>query len=52
MSGALVVVFVVVVVIPVGVLVTGAVMAAVLGHSLRRNAEVTHPGSELTDLNT
>ena len=52
MSGALLLVLVVVVVIPVGVLVSGAAMAAILGRSLLRNAEATHPDSELTDLNT
>lgn len=51
MLGAIIVAFVVVVAIPVGVLVSGAVASAVLGWFLRDTAEATHEGSELIDLN-
>ncbi len=50
MLGALILVFVLIVVIPVGVMMSGAVLSAALGWVLRAHAEDTHPGSELTDL--
>lgn len=49
--GVAVLVFVLVVVIPVGTLVLGGVAAAVLGTALRRGREADHAGSELIDLN-
>jgi hypothetical protein len=49
--GPFIVVFVLVIALPVSFLVGGAVVAAVLSHSLRTNAEATHEGSELIDLN-
>ncbi|HSL58725.1 MAG TPA: hypothetical protein VK866_12845 [Acidimicrobiales bacterium] len=51
MLGAIIVGLIVVVGIPVGVLVSGAVASAILGWSLRDHAEATHEGSELVDLN-
>jgi hypothetical protein len=39
------------VVLPVTFMLTGAVIAIALGFSLHRNAEVTHEGSELVELN-
>ena len=39
MLGALIMVFVLVVVIPVGVIMTGAVMAALLGHLVKEEAD-------------
>lgn len=51
MAGAVVMILVLVVVIPVGVLISGGVVAGVIGHVLRRNAEKTHAGSELVELN-
>ena len=42
---------VLVVVIPVAVMMTGAVIAAALGWSLKEDAETTHEGSELIALN-
>lgn len=39
------------VVLPVGFMVTGAVIAAALGIALRRNGELEHEGSELIDIN-
>lgn len=52
MPGALVIAVILLVVIPVAVILTGAVVAAILGWSLKDNAEATHEGSELIDLNT
>lgn len=51
MLGAVIIVVVVVIALPVAYLVTGAVLAAVMGWSLKGAAEDNHPGSELTDLN-
>ena len=39
-----------VVVMPVGILLSGAVVAAVLGGILKRDVDDTHQGSELLDL--
>ena len=52
MLGALILAFVIVVVLPVGMLMSGAVLAAILGWRLKEEAEITHEGSELIDLNT
>ena len=52
MLGAIAVVVFIVVVVPVGVLIAGAVMAAVLGTSLKDDGEERAEGSELLDLNT
>lgn len=51
MLGAVIIVVVVVIALPVAFLVTGAVLSAFMGWSLRANGEDTHPGSELTELN-
>jgi hypothetical protein len=51
MSGAVIIAFVLLVVIPVGVIITGAAVAGILGWALRDNGEATHEGSELIDLN-
>ena len=51
MAGAIVMIIVLVLVIPVGVIASGGVIAALIGHLLRRNAETTHAGSELIELN-
>ena len=51
MAGAILMVIVLVLVIPVAVLVTGAVVAALLGWSLKDDAEARNEGSELIDLN-
>ena len=52
MPGALVIAVIILVVIPVSVILTGALVAAILGWSLKENGEATHEGSELIDLNT
>lgn len=51
MAGAILMVIVLVLVIPVAVLVSGAVAAALLGWSLKADAEARNQGSELIDLN-
>lgn len=51
MAGAIIIIVLLVVVIPVGLMVTGGALAGVIGHVLRRNAEQTHAGSELVELN-
>jgi hypothetical protein len=45
------IVIVLVVVIPVGVLISGGVAAALLGWSLKEDAERRNEGSELVELN-
>jgi hypothetical protein len=52
MPGALVIAVILLVVIPVSIILTGAVVAAILGTTLKENGEATHEGSELIDLNT
>jgi hypothetical protein len=49
--GALLIVFVCVIAIPVGVMLTGAAIAAIFGATLKSHAEHTHEGSELIDTN-
>ncbi|HVF31604.1 MAG TPA: hypothetical protein VM933_01095 [Acidimicrobiales bacterium] len=51
MLGAVIIVVVVVVALPVAFLMTGGVLSAVFGWVAKTHAEDTHPGSELTDLN-
>ena len=52
MIGAIAIAVVIVLLIPVGVSLAGAVMAAVLGTSLKDDGEERAEGSELVDLNT
>jgi hypothetical protein len=51
MPGAVIITIVLLVVIPVSVILTGAVVAGILGWSLKENGDATHEGSELIDLN-
>lgn len=51
MSGVVLVVIALLVVIPIGVMVTGAVIAGVLGFFLKDNGEKANEGSELIALN-
>ena len=51
MLGAVIIVVVLVVAIPVGMLMSGAVAAGVLGFFLKDTVEHDHEGSELVDLN-
>jgi hypothetical protein len=49
--GAAIIVVVLVIVIPVGVLMSGSVGALLIGLFLRSDADARHEGSELIDLN-
>ena len=51
MIGAAIIVVVLVVVIPVSVLMSGGLGAAVIGFFERKDADARHEGSELVDLN-
>ena len=51
MLGGILIAVVIVVVIPVAVMMTGALVAAVLGWSLTEDAEARNAGSELIALN-
>lgn len=51
MLGAVIIVIVLLVVLPVGFLVGGAVIAGLLGSALKADGEARHQGSELVDLN-
>jgi membrane glycosyltransferase len=51
MTGAILLVIVLVLVIPVAVCMSGAVVAALLGWSLKEDAEARNEGSELIALN-
>ena len=50
MLGGLIIVIVLVVAIPVAVMMSGAVVAAALGWTLKEDAERSHAGSELIAL--
>jgi len=52
MVGAALVIIALLVVIPVGVLMTGGVAAGLIAHVLRTDVEKSHEGSELLDLNS
>jgi hypothetical protein len=51
MAGAILMAIVLVVVIPVAVCMSGAVVAALLGWSLKDDADARNEGSELIELN-
>ena len=51
MTGVVLLLLALLVVIPVGTLLLGALVAALLGGSLRRDGEARHDGSPLIDLN-
>ena len=51
MFGVIVIVLLLVVIVPVGVLMSGGVLAGIIGWALRRNGEQTHEGSELIATN-
>jgi len=51
MVGGIIMVIALVVVIPVGLFLTGGVLAALIGHLLRLEVDKKHEGSELLDLN-
>lgn len=51
MVGAVLIVFVVVIALPVLFMVLGAIISAAFGATLKYNAEKDHEGSELIDTN-
>lgn len=51
MSGAVVLIVVIVFVLPPIMLMVGGIISALLGWTLKSNAEAEHEGSELIDLN-
>jgi len=51
MTGALLLAFAIIVFLPVAIMMTGAVVASLVGWSLKDNGEATHEGSELIELN-
>ncbi len=51
MLGAAIIVIVLVIAIPVAVLMSGSIGALIIGWFLRSEADATHEGSELIDLN-
>jgi len=51
MPGALLIVIVLVVAIPVGVLVSGAIGSALLGYALKTDVDKSNEGSELLETN-
>jgi hypothetical protein len=51
MLGGIIIAVVLVIVFPVLIMMTGPVIAAALGWSLKEDAEATHEGSELIALN-
>ena len=52
MLGAIILAVVILVIIPVSVCMSGAVVAGILGWAAKDDAEARHEGSELIDLNT
>jgi hypothetical protein len=50
-AGAVAIIIVLVIAIPVGVLVSGGVFAGILGFSLKKEGEAANEGSELIELN-
>jgi hypothetical protein len=51
MAGAILIIICLVVIVPVAVIISGGVLAAVIGTVLKINGEKTHEGSELIELN-
>ena len=51
MLGAIIIVIALLVVIPVGVMVSGGAIAGIISFFVQKEADVRHEGSELIDLN-
>jgi hypothetical protein len=51
MLGAVIMVIVLVIVLPVLTIASGGVLAGLIGAALKRNGEKVHAGSELIELN-
>jgi len=50
MLGAIILTVIIIVAIPVSVMMTGGIVAAILGWSLKEDGEQRHEGSELIDI--
>lgn len=50
MLGAVIIAVIILIAIPVSIMMTGAIVAGILGWSLKDNGEATHEGSELIEL--
>jgi hypothetical protein len=50
-AGVVIIVLVLVIVLPVVFILSGLLVAIILGVALKQNGEATHEGSELIDLN-
>ena len=50
MGGAVFMIILLVIVMPIGILISGAVAAALLGGLLKRDVDATYEGSELLEL--
>ncbi|MEO6317369.1 MAG: hypothetical protein ABIP36_01165 [Acidimicrobiales bacterium] len=50
MLGAIILAVIILVAIPVSVMMSGGIVAAILGWALKENGESTHAGSELIDI--
>ena len=51
MTGAVIVAIIIVILIPVAIMMSGAVVAGILGWALKDDAAERYEGSELVDLN-
>lgn len=51
MLGALILAAIILVLLPVAIIMTGAVVAGILGWALKTNGETLNEGSELIELN-
>jgi hypothetical protein len=51
MLGVILLVAAIVIALPIGLLITGGIVAAILGWFQQKDAEQRHAGSELVDLN-
>ena len=52
MLGTIIFAVILVIVIPVSVMMSGGIGAAIIGHFVRDDADKRHAGSELIDLNS
>lgn len=52
MAGAVIIVIVLIIAIPVAVIMSGGILAGVIGHFVRVDVEKSNEGSELLDLNS
>lgn len=52
MLGTIIFLIILLIGIPVGVMMSGGIGAAIIGHFVREDADKRHEGSELLDLNS